>query len=202
MSILGSKCQNCSPYQTVLEKVREHGDLYDYDVRLTTYSRHIRTGLVTMKREYNGESIEITFDCQDETAVDGDDEEEEELETADGANDEDYDEDDPKEVGTNYEVKISKANGEKLLVSMVASRNSSILGVRYLTALQDATEPTGYGGPIFHQLNEDLQESFYSYLAERNIDNDLSFFILSYSRVKEQTEYRLWLNSVLSFVQK
>ena len=202
MSILGSRCQKCSPYQTVLEKVSEHGDLYDYDVRLTIYSRHIRTGLVTMKREYNGEAIEITFDCQDETSVDDDDEEEEELETANEADNEDYDEDNPKEVGTNFEVKISKANGEKLLISMVAARNPSILGVRYLTALQDATEPTGYGGPIFHQLNGDLQESFYTYLADRNIDEDLSFFILSYSRVKEQTEYRLWLNNVMSFVQK
>jgi complement component 1 Q subcomponent-binding protein, mitochondrial len=185
----------------VLEKVREYSEPTEDIARLDVFFWLNRTGLVTMKREYKGESIEITFDCQDETAVDDDDDddEDEELETA---NEEDGLDENPKEVGTNFEVKITKANGEKLLVSMIASRNPSILGVRYLTAIQDATEPSGYGGPIFHQLNEDLQEAFYAYLQERNVDDDLSFFILSYSRVKEQTEYRNWLNSVMAFVQK
>ena len=39
-----------------------------------------------------------------------------------------------------------------------------------------------------------------AYLADRNIDEDMSFFILSYSENKEQREYMNWLKKFMMFV--
>jgi complement component 1 Q subcomponent-binding protein, mitochondrial len=162
------------------------------------------TGTVTLKREYNGETIEITFDCQDEAEMDGDDEmeEESELETPAASEEEDDGEGPAMEFGINFDVKITKPSGEKIVIMCVASRNLIVRSVRHLEAGVDIDNTLSYAGPVFEQLNEELQDSFYSYLEERSIGEDLSFFVLSYSRVKEQSEYSNWLNKVMAFAEK
>jgi hypothetical protein len=51
-------------------------------------------------------------------------------------------------------------------------------------------------------LDEKLQKSFYNFLKERKIDDDLSFFILSYSNIKEQNEYKNWLKKFYDFTNE
>lgn len=106
------------------------------------------------------------------------------------------------EYGINFDVTLTKPSGEKICVTCVASRKLIVNSVRHLAAGKEISDSEAYGGPVFEQLNEELQDAFYTYLEERGIDDDLCFFILSYSRVKEQVEYAKWLNSVLAFVEK
>ena len=56
-----------------------------------------------------------------------------------------------------------------------------------------------YGGPVFDQLEDTLKDAFYEFLGDRKIDNDLAFFVLAYSRDKEQREYMHWLSNVIRF---
>ena len=56
-----------------------------------------------------------------------------------------------------------------------------------------------YQGPKFAELDEALQAEFENYLTEFGINTQLSEFILGYSDVKEDSEYRIWLKSVNSF---
>ena len=74
--------------------------------------------------------------------------------------------------------------------------------MRHLAPGKAVDDAGSYAGPVFEQLNAELQDGFYTFLAERGIDDDLCFFVLSYSRVKEQTEYANWLNKCLNFVEK
>ena len=57
-------------------------------------------------------------------------------------------------------------------------------------------------GPQFFHLDDDLKEEFYNYLAERGIDNEFSFFVVSQGRYKEESEYRNWLQKVGEFTAK
>ena len=57
-----------------------------------------------------------------------------------------------------------------------------------------------YGGPIFQDLDESLQETFHAYLEERGFDSGLSNFISCYVDEKEQNEYRNWLGNVKKFI--
>ena len=57
-------------------------------------------------------------------------------------------------------------------------------------------------GPRFDDLDDDLKEEFYNYLEERGIDNELSFFLVSQARFKEEKEYVHWLEKVGEFATK
>ena len=116
----------------------------------------------------------------------------------------DLDEGDVMDYGINFQVKISKSDGSKLVVDCIAAKEMQIEGVQYVPTAYGATaeqEEEVYGGPVFDQLDETLQDAFYEYLADRKIDNDMSFFVLAHSRSKEQREYVNWINNVLAFAQ-
>lgn len=139
------------------------------------------------------------FDCQDEAEMDMQDMgDQDEAAPSEDDNEEGAD----MEYGINFDVVITKPTGEKMCVTCVASRKLIVRSVRHLMPGKEIDDSEGYAGPVFEQLNEELQDAFYTYLEERAIDDDLCFFILSYSRVKEQVEYSNWLNKVLAFVEK
>ncbi|TPX31429.1 hypothetical protein SmJEL517_g05232 [Synchytrium microbalum] len=60
----------------------------------------------------------------------------------------------------------------------------------------------GYGGPVFADLDEDLQDLFHKYLEERGFDPTLADFIPNYLEYKEQKEYVAWLSNIGEFVAK
>ncbi|KAF9638550.1 Mitochondrial glycoprotein [Lasiodiplodia theobromae] len=62
-----------------------------------------------------------------------------------------------------------------------------------------ATRKT-YPGPLFGQLDEDLQILLEEYLDERGIDTRMALFIPDYIDYKEQKEYLKWLENLKNFV--
>lgn len=57
-----------------------------------------------------------------------------------------------------------------------------------------------YMGPVFEELEEDIQTTFCRYLEERGIDTALATFLPDYVDYKEQQEYVNWLRQVNDFV--
>jgi complement component 1 Q subcomponent-binding protein len=57
-----------------------------------------------------------------------------------------------------------------------------------------------YMGPVFEELDEDLQTTFGRYLEERGIDTALATFLPDYIDYKEQKEYVNWLKGINDFV--
>lgn len=150
-----------------------------------------------MKRKFKDEAIEVTFDCQDEADIEMD---EEAMESS--ADGDDDDEGPEAEYGINFEVKITKPSGDMMVVVCTASQKLEVTSVRYIPTGKDPTDQDLYNGPVFDHLDDKLQDAFYAYLSDRNIDEDLCYFILSYSRDKEQKEYQNWLQKLLAFTEK
>lgn len=162
-------------------------------------------GVVTLSRTFKGENIVITFDCQDlaesEEDFDMSDMENEEGEEGGDEMNEDEDMEMGGESGINFDVVITKGN-EKLVFNCVAYQQIQVDNVQFIPAGKEVGDKELYGGPIFQDLDEVLQESMINYLADRKIDDELSYFISSFSYNKEQKEYVNWLNSVMNFVEK
>ncbi|KAJ3405449.1 hypothetical protein CcCBS67573_g03434 [Chytriomyces confervae] len=59
-----------------------------------------------------------------------------------------------------------------------------------------------YGGPVFQDLDESLQDHFHEFLKERGFDEALAEFIPQYIDFKEQGEYVEWLKRVGEWVAK
>lgn len=156
------------------------------------------TGIVKLTRTYKGETIEVKWDCQNES------EESEgydlnqlsETDATPAENDETVDE--GLDFGINFEVCIKKGDN-KLLFDCVSSQKMKIQNVQFFPPGVEVNDETVYGGPRFDELDEKVQESFYDYLSERGVDNEVSFFILSKSALKEQAEYANWLNKIVAF---
>lgn len=146
--------------------------------------------MVHLERKQNGEVIEVKFDCQNEAEMNmGDIEGEGE------------DEDAAPPVYISFEVIVTKGNN-KMLFDCLAGEAVEIENVRFFPNNKDTSDITVYGGPRFEELDEKVQEEFYAYLEDRKIDDDMSFFILSYAREKEQSEYVHWLKNVIDFTSK
>lgn len=68
------------------------------------------------------------------------------------------------------------------------------------TAEKDWARRNTYPGPLFGQLDEDLQILLEEYLEERGIDTRMALFIPDYIDYKEQKEYLRWLENLKDFV--
>jgi len=154
-------------------------------------------GVVTLEAKINGAKVLITFDCQDEAETGMDMNELQMPELNEG------NEDELPEIGfgINFVVRITSSTGDKMVIDCVASQELQVLNVQHVPAGKNEDDGDLYGGPIFDQLSENLQDSIFDFLAEHKVDEDLAFFILSYSRSKEESEYLHWLNSMLNTVE-
>ncbi len=70
------------------------------------------------------------------------------------------------------------------------------------SAQGDFARSDAYGGPVFQELDEGLQENFSVFLEERGFNDALAEFIPAYIEYKEQNEYMRWLKNVEEFVAK
>lgn len=155
-------------------------------------------GAVSLTRTYEDEKIAIEFDCQnieedfEENELDEDDEEQEEGE-----------EEEPAMVtGINFEAKIHRGSSY-LHIDLFAGNSLEVRNVRFVGEEQKGVDEIKlYSGPKFLDLDADLQQAFYEYLAARKIDDDLAFFVQTYSQDKEQKEYLRWLKKCLEFTSK
>lgn len=160
--------------------------------------------VVTLERKHKDETIVVKFDVQNETedddvGYDGDENDNPDY------NEESYDDDEEGSkvgYGIQFDVEITKSNGNKLVFECLAGENLKISSIMHVPSGKSTTDEKLYFGPNFGDLEGSLQDAFYDYLEERKIDDDLSFFVLSHSRTKEQAEYVNWLNKLLEFTGK
>mmetsp|Transcript_43098 Transcript_43098/g.119203 ORF Transcript_43098/g.119203 Transcript_43098/m.119203 type:complete len:282 (+) Transcript_43098:11-856(+) len=188
--------------------VLQHFDIDDTDGK----------GIITLTRQLGDENIKIMFDCQagqpdDLDSYDfGDDgvniNEEgnakrvkyQQLNDESGEY-EDSDDMFSSDQGHPFEVIVSKGDSSLSFdCSASAGANMEIRGIRMITSEFKDNEDMIYDGPVFNTLVESVQTGFYDYLAMRGIDDNFSFFVLTYSKDKEQREYVNWLKTVAEFV--
>ncbi|KAK9235702.1 mitochondrial glycoprotein [Lipomyces kononenkoae] len=67
--------------------------------------------------------------------------------------------------------------------------------------LAEQTRKSVYWGPPFQNLDHRLQDAYYSYLESVGLDGEISEFISSYSKVKENLLYRKSLEDVKNFFE-
>jgi len=96
------------------------------------------------------------------------------------------------------EFAITVEGGEFMIDSVVYCKDSSLMAEE--TAESDWKRKGLYGGPVFQELDEELQDLFAKYLEERGFDESLADFIPRYVELKEQKEYEGWLKGVRDFV--
>ncbi|KAJ3112851.1 hypothetical protein HDU96_004112 [Phlyctochytrium bullatum] len=87
------------------------------------------------------------------------------------------------------------AQDKSFLIESVSFCSSSPL-INDQTAEGDWQRRGRYGGPVFTDLDDDLQELFHTFLKERGFDEGLAEFIPLYIEWKEQNEYTAWLSKV------
>ena len=165
------------------------------------------SAVVHLSRKYKNETIEVSFNCQDETELDDFNQLDEkfsniddngELIKQDGDGDEDEDDDfGGGMIGQVFEVTVTKGD-QKVLFSCVAEEEIRIENVTYL-GTRNKGDDQFYAGPLYDHLDDTLKASMSNYLSERKIDDDLCYFILKYARHKEQNEYMNWLKQMLNF---
>jgi complement component 1 Q subcomponent-binding protein len=200
------ECENYekeSDFSEIRRDVAEHFTIDDQE----------GTGEVRLTAQHGGggEQITISFHCQDLHRIERNDWEIHEDEVEDDS-ELDMDDDDEFQDATNFKVEVKKGSSS-LVFTCFAFDTVNIEAIRHQTGV--SSSPTSksrsllgstilgefYEGPIFEELDSDLQDSFYDYLAERHIDDNLAVFIQMYGEYKEQKEFTEWLRSVGKFVQ-
>lgn len=145
---------------------------------------------VSLTRDYKGEkvSVDCSVNMQDSLGglpLGGDDEEEEE------------EMDDSADV--QFNVTVTK--GDKALVFECVS-DGTYFDIRHvsLEPAEGIDSDTVFTGPVFSELDNELQESFRAYIAERGVNEDLGEYLRHLMYDKEQEEYVHWLEGVKGFV--
>lgn len=92
-------------------------------------------------------------------------------------------------------------DGESFFIENV-SYGKDVAVMMGTTAEADWARRGAYGGPVFQDLDEELQNKFHEFLEERGFTSDLANFIRPYVEFKEQKEYMGWLDSAASFISK
>uniref|UniRef100_A0A803MBZ3 Mitochondrial glycoprotein family protein n=2 Tax=Chenopodium quinoa TaxID=63459 RepID=A0A803MBZ3_CHEQI len=99
-------------------------------------------------------------------------------------------------------VSIFKNNSNQVL-EFVCSAWPDTIAISKLFVRQQAKVPLNpYTGPKFRELDDELQDSLYEFLEERQIDDTLCVFLHNYVNYKEKAEYIRWMNSVKSVMEK
>ncbi|KAJ3056345.1 Mitochondrial acidic protein mam33 [Rhizophlyctis rosea] len=154
---------------------------------------------VTLKRTFGNESIKVLFSTDALTDSEPMEQEEGEEESSvpipvsiiiekTGSPD----------VGA-LEISATAQDASFFIEAVSHSSSASILNDQ--TAEGDWIRRGKYNGPVFHDLDENLQDTFHDWLRERGFDEQLAEFLPQYIELKEQKEYTSWLGNVEKFVK-
>ena len=190
-------------YETAEAEIDEdYEDIKKLVSKTFNITENVGSGEIKLERVYRGETITVKFDCQDEVEDAQDDYGYEKMEEAlrkgaeMEARGEDCDDFEgvPNQFGIHFEVVVKK-DGKAVVFSCVASKHVIIENVTYRpdSSIDDVKL---YGGPRYADLEEAVREAFQSYLAERKIDDDFSYYVVNAARVKEEREYANWLEKM------
>jgi complement component 1 Q subcomponent-binding protein, mitochondrial len=185
----------------------------DYEDIKSTIAKYFKItdkkdfGVITLTRVYKGEKITVRFDCQDEVENYEDDEgydrlqEKMKLQEESELTQDDLTSENQGVPGVNFEVVIGKVGGGELAFNCVATGNQQINIENVKFSPEDADDvDSRYGGPRYVDLDENVRDAFQAYLAERKIDEDFAYYVVSEARYKEEREYRNWLENLSNFV--
>ncbi|KXS19590.1 mitochondrial glyco protein [Gonapodya prolifera JEL478] len=101
------------------------------------------------------------------------------------------------DAGT-LEFAVTVDGGEFMIDNVLYGKSTSLMTEE--TADADWKRKGLYGGPVFQELDEELQDYFAKYLEDRGFDESLAQAIPRYVEFKEQQEYQNWLKAVREFV--
>lgn len=145
---------------------------------------------VSLTRDFNGEkiSVDCSVNMQDSlgSLSFGGDEGEDESEMDEAAD-------------VQFNVTVTKA--DKALVFECIS-DGTYLDIRHvsLEPAEGIDSDTVFTGPVFSELDSELQDAFREYVTERGINEDLGEYLRHLMFDKEQEEYLHWLEGVKGFV--
>jgi hypothetical protein len=142
--------------------------------------------LMSLSRQFGqNETINVDVMVNDQP-------EEEPFETEEGVLDVD--------VGVLFTAQVVK--GDQSLVFECKSDGS------YLSIMHVALEPangemeeSAYTGPVFDELDDELQRQFQVYLEERGVGPELGGYLLRLVHDKEEREYHFWLEKTAAFLK-
>ncbi|KAJ1559537.1 Mitochondrial acidic protein mam33 [Cladochytrium tenue] len=155
----------------------------------------------TLTRTFGNEKVSVIFSTDslsEETAEEGDGEEES------GAV--------PIPLTVVVEKRVSGADHGALELSVTLEDGSFFIdAASFFPSSSVAADTTAegdwqrrglYGGPVFGELDEGLQDLFHDFLQDRGIDEELAEFLPRYIEFKEASEYTEWLRRVGEWVAK
>lgn len=153
-------------------------------------------GVVTLTKKHNDETIRISFHVQDEEEVIPEDIQD----MQEGADMENMEMD----FAIKFRVDVERGDSVVKFDCQAVGESFEILNITGVLpkSISADDEDKVYTGPSFSDLDEELQMSFSTYLEKRGVDSDLSYFIVSHSREREQQLYVNWLKTLKAFVSK
>ncbi|KAF6263770.1 mitochondrial glycoprotein [Scenedesmus sp. NREL 46B-D3] len=116
-----------------------------------------------------------------------------------GGDEEEEEDDDDEAADVQFNVTVTKA--DKALVFECVS-DGTYLDIRHvsLEPAEGNDSETVFTGPVFSELDNELQEAFRRYVAERGINEDMGEYLRHLMFDKEQEEYVHWLEGVKTFL--
>lgn len=156
----------------------------------------------------NGEKLSVFFDIDEVTDIPVD-----EFTEPEQSEEMDFDASMSNVDGLLCSVKvlISKPNNEGLFLNLFLQASESSFLVDFISHKPDVSKFLGdisngefldkvqYQGPRFTELDESIQVGFEQYLESIGVNDELADFILNYSELKEENEYRNWLSKIAGF---
>ena len=160
-------------------------------------------GQFTLSKQYGDETISVIVNaCSPESMTRGDtehvdlqaeEEEEEEVEDVDIVS---------------LAIRVSKPGkeGDLLFTAAVAMDEQPALEVVSVqmaqpgASLVELANSGSYEGPVFTELDANLQRAFASYLEDRGLDERFTEAVRDLADLKEEGEYLNWLQQVHAFV--
>lgn len=166
----------------------------------------------------SSQKVQIYFHCQDtvetEVADTHDDEEEGGSEQNGNANANDDDEqfDDIIETpAVKFTITITK-QGKTVIFTCLSDEDGTVHKIQSIavTLKEDvdtimkeggSVDINQYQGPVFHDLADDIQDTFHMYLEDViGINTDITSFITLYTDYKEQNQYISFLNNIKTII--
>ncbi|EOA21389.1 hypothetical protein CARUB_v10001756mg [Capsella rubella] len=158
--------------------------------------------IVTLTREYEGESVKVEVHMTNLVTGDKEDDEDDDEEAE---NEEDEDEDKPekpKQSNVPLLVTLSKKTGPSLEFRCTAFPDRIAIKDMWVTFPDDPSkDEIAYEGPSFRVLDEKLRKAFHRYIEIRGIKPSMINFLHEYMINKDSREHLLWLKTLKNFVK-
>ncbi|KAK9690483.1 hypothetical protein RND81_09G130900 [Saponaria officinalis] len=99
-------------------------------------------------------------------------------------------------------ISISKEESNRVL-EFICSAWPDTIDVKQLFVREQSKLPNKppYTGPLFEDLDDEMQESIYNFLEERGIDDNLCTYLHNYIHYKDQAEFIRWMESVRKTIE-